>query len=77
MEFESKGISRQHCEVWTARAGGPWFIRDAGSSSGTFFNGARLSGKSVMSKPYSILGKDLTDEGISFRYEDASQISLY
>jgi pSer/pThr/pTyr-binding forkhead associated (FHA) protein len=38
--FKSKSVSRQHCEVWFSN--GQWWIRDVGSSGGTFLNSRRL-----------------------------------
>lgn len=39
-------VSRRHCEL--SPDGGEWFVRDAGSSNGTYINGGRVAQKQVL-----------------------------
>lgn len=63
--FKSKVVSRKHCEF--SHIKDSWFIRDVGSSSGTFLNHIRLSQPNVESKPYPVRDGDLVQLGIDFR----------
>lgn len=63
--FKSKVVSRKHCEF--SRSQDAWFVRDVGSSSGTFLNHIRLSQPNVESKPYPVRDGDLIQLGIDFR----------
>ena len=40
LRINDQGVSRVHAEIF--RAGGQWFVRDLGSSNGTFLDGARV-----------------------------------
>ena len=40
LRINDQGVSRVHAELF--RAGGQWFVRDLGSSNGTFLDGARV-----------------------------------
>lgn len=70
--YKSKVVSRAHAEIWLKD--GQVYLRDVGSSSGTFLNNMRLSPPNKTSRPYPIregdsirLGVDYQDrkEGIS------------
>jgi hypothetical protein len=66
ISFQSKSVSHQHCEVWSSN--GQWWIRDVGSSGGTFLNGQRLSADaegldSGSSPPYRLRDNDLPELG--------------
>jgi E3 ubiquitin-protein ligase DMA1/2 len=63
--FKSKVVSRRHCEFWCQN--GQWYIKDVGSSSGTFLNHIRLSQPGVESKPYVVNDGDVVQLGIDFR----------
>ncbi|KAF2104895.1 SMAD/FHA domain-containing protein [Rhizodiscina lignyota] len=63
--FKSKVVSRRHCEFWCTAS--QWYIKDVGSSSGTFLNHIRLSQPGVESKPYAVNDGDVVQLGIDFR----------
>lgn len=59
MLFDTKVLSRNHAEVFSD-GGGRVFIRDLGSSNGTYINGFRLSPDAVASEPFQlIVGQEL------------------
>jgi pSer/pThr/pTyr-binding forkhead associated (FHA) protein len=64
ISFKIKSVSRQHCEVWSSN--GQWWIRDVGSSGGTFLNGQHLYADaegSGSSPPYRLHDNDLLELG--------------
>ncbi|RVD86490.1 uncharacterized protein DFL_004764 [Arthrobotrys flagrans] len=63
--FKSKVVSRRHCEFWWSD--GSWFVKDVGSSSGTFLNHVRLSHPNTESKPYVVHDGDVVQLGIDFK----------
>ncbi|KAJ5615183.1 Zinc finger C2H2 [Penicillium hordei] len=63
--FKSKVVSRQHCEFLYIN--GQWYIKDVGSSSGTFLNHVRLSEQDVVSRLYSINDGDIVRLGVNLR----------
>ncbi|KAF2281109.1 uncharacterized protein EI97DRAFT_366704 [Westerdykella ornata] len=63
--FKSKVVSRKHCELWCNES--QWYIKDVGSSSGTFLNRIRLSQPNQESKPFAIKDGDIIQLGIDFR----------
>lgn len=63
--FKSKVVSRRHCELWCKD--GQWYVKDVGSSSGTFLNNLRLSTPGVVSKPFAVRDGDLIQLGIDFK----------
>ncbi|WFD32366.1 hypothetical protein MSPP1_003411 [Malassezia sp. CBS 17886] len=64
--FESKVVSRQHAELWCP-VGGPVYVRDTKSSSGTFLNHLRLSPAGVASRPFAVRDGDVLQFGIDYR----------
>ena len=57
--FDTKVLSRNHAEVFSD-GNGRVFIRDLGSSNGTYINGFRLSMDGVPSEPFQlIVGQEL------------------
>ena len=57
--FDTKVLSRNHAEVY-CDAQGRVFIRDLGSSNGTYINGVRLSADAVASDPFPLIaGQEL------------------
>jgi pSer/pThr/pTyr-binding forkhead associated (FHA) protein len=57
--FDTKVLSRNHAEVFSDGQGRV-FIRDLGSSNGTYINGFRLSADAVASEPFQlIVGQEL------------------
>jgi hypothetical protein len=60
--FESKVVSRRHCEFWCYQD--KWYIKDVKSSSGTFLNNIRLSSPKQESPPYLINDGDIVQLGI-------------
>ncbi|TFY52400.1 hypothetical protein EVG20_g10565 [Dentipellis fragilis] len=65
--FNFATVSRKHAEVWDED--GKIFIRDTGSSNGTFVNGERLSPEGEESQPFQlrtgdilVLGYDVVDD---------------
>lgn len=63
--FNSKVVSRTHAELWMKDH--QLYIRDIGSSSGTFLNKMRLSPSGKESRPYAIKQGDELQFGIDFR----------
>lgn len=76
--FDSKVLSRTHAEVWfdpESPAGGPGvFIKDVGSSNGTFINGERLSGEGLRSDVFPLRDGDAVEFGIDIASEDGRTV---
>ncbi|KXS11230.1 hypothetical protein M427DRAFT_60804 [Gonapodya prolifera JEL478] len=70
--FESKVLSRAHAEIWAD--GGHVYIKDVGSSNGTFVNGGRLSEEGATSTPRELRTGDSLDFGIDICHEDGTTI---
>ncbi|KAF9069193.1 hypothetical protein BDP27DRAFT_1325778 [Rhodocollybia butyracea] len=73
LAFRSKVVSRAHAEIWveagpTASSPSPkFFIRDTGSSSGTYLNRIRLGAPGTQSRKYEIKDGDLLQLGVDYR----------
>ncbi|KAI8059141.1 hypothetical protein BC940DRAFT_324088 [Gongronella butleri] len=65
LSFKSKVVSRCHAEIW--QEDGRIYIKDSGSSSGTFVNRARLSPANTSSRPYTIQDGDLVQLGVDYK----------
>ncbi|KAI8099557.1 uncharacterized protein BX664DRAFT_321597 [Halteromyces radiatus] len=65
LSFKSKVVSRCHAEIW--QEDGKIYIKDSGSSSGTFVNRARLSPANTSSRPYIIQDGDLIQLGVDYK----------
>ncbi|KAI9366513.1 hypothetical protein BD770DRAFT_438648 [Pilaira anomala] len=65
LSFKSKVVSRNHAELWAEN--GKVFIRDIGSSSGTFLNRIRLSAPNQTSEPYEIKDGDAIQLGVDYQ----------
>ncbi|CAO3695622.1 unnamed protein product [Rhizopus stolonifer] len=65
LSFKSKVVSRSHAELWTEH--GKVFIRDIGSSSGTFVNRIRLSPPNHESQGQQIKDGDLVQLGVDYQ----------
>ncbi|KAJ3010637.1 hypothetical protein HKX48_007305 [Thoreauomyces humboldtii] len=63
--FASKVVSRNHAEMWVKD--GQIYIKDIGSSSGTFLNKMRLSPSGKESRPYPLKEADLVQFGIDYK----------
>ncbi|KAI8910777.1 SMAD/FHA domain-containing protein [Gorgonomyces haynaldii] len=63
--FTSKVVSRLHAEMWYKD--GTLYIKDIGSSSGTFLNKMRLSPCGKESRPYPIKEGDVIQLGMDFK----------
>lgn len=63
--FKSKVVSRKHCEFWCEDE--QWYVKDVGSSSGTFLNHVRLSPPAMESKPIPVKDGDIIQLGIDFK----------
>ncbi|KAJ3123022.1 hypothetical protein HK098_002278 [Nowakowskiella sp. JEL0407] len=63
--FTSKVVSRNHAEMWVKD--GQLYIKDIGSSSGTFLNKMRLSPSGKESRPYPIKEGDTLQFGIDYK----------
>ncbi|KAJ3384190.1 hypothetical protein HDU84_003094 [Entophlyctis sp. JEL0112] len=63
--YVSKVVSRNHAEMWISD--GQLFIKDIGSSSGTFLNKMRLSPSGKASQPYTVRENDLVVFGIDYK----------
>lgn len=70
--FKSKVISRKHCEVLIQD--GRWYIRDLGSSSGTFLNHIRMSAQNKTSNLLALHSGDLVQLGINFKAKEEEVI---
>ncbi|KAJ1544389.1 hypothetical protein HK405_008695 [Cladochytrium tenue] len=68
--FRSKVVSRRHADIWLKC--GQLYLKDAGSSSGTFLNGMRLSPAGKLSRPYHLRNGDVIQLGADYqgRQED-------
>ncbi|KAI8998295.1 hypothetical protein BC832DRAFT_595126 [Gaertneriomyces semiglobifer] len=63
--FTSKVVSRNHSEMWVRD--NQVYIKDIGSSSGTFLNKMRLSPSGKESRPYPIKEGDIIQFGIDYK----------
>ncbi|KAJ3271606.1 hypothetical protein HDV01_006476 [Terramyces sp. JEL0728] len=63
--FKSKVVSRSHAEIWLKD--GQIYLRDAGSSSGTFLNKLRLSPANKISRPYPLKEGDVIQLGVDYQ----------
>ena len=63
--FNSKVVSRSHAELWVREH--QLYIRDIGSSSGTFLNKMRLSPSGKESRPYALKQGDIIQFGVDFK----------
>ncbi|TIC14478.1 hypothetical protein E3Q14_00827 [Wallemia mellicola] len=66
LAFKSKVVSRSHAEI-SVNTEAKFFLRDTGSSSGTFLNHRRLSGSTQASKPYEIRDGDIIQLGVDYQ----------
>jgi pSer/pThr/pTyr-binding forkhead associated (FHA) protein len=64
--FNFKVISRAHAEIWV-ESGGKLFIRDTGSSSGTFVNFSRLLPPNEVSQPFQLSNRDVLQLGAPYQ----------
>ncbi|KAJ3284030.1 hypothetical protein HDU79_008586 [Rhizoclosmatium sp. JEL0117] len=71
--YQSKVVSRNHAEIWIQD--GQLYVKDAGSSSGTFLNKMRLSPSGKESRPYTLRENDLLVFGVD--YKGKSDEDLY
>jgi hypothetical protein len=69
--FKSKVVSRSHAEIWLKDGQvsqiNKVYLRDSGSSSGTFLNKMRLSPASKMSRPYPLREGDVIQLGVDYQ----------
>ncbi|KNE59842.1 hypothetical protein AMAG_05295 [Allomyces macrogynus ATCC 38327] len=70
--FDSKVLSRTHAEVWAEN--GAVYLRDLGSSNGTFVNGKRLSEENQASPPTLIRTGDVIEFGVDILNEHGTDI---
>ncbi|KAJ3329998.1 hypothetical protein HDU76_006688 [Blyttiomyces sp. JEL0837] len=63
--YNSKVVSRSHAEMWIKE--GQVYIKDIGSSSGTFLNKMRLSPSGKESRPYPLRENDLLTFGVDYK----------
>ncbi|KAI8085152.1 uncharacterized protein BX664DRAFT_284201, partial [Halteromyces radiatus] len=66
LSFKSKVVSRTHAELWMEE-GKKVFIRDIGSSSGTFVNRIRLSASNEISPPMELKDGDTIQLGVDYQ----------
>ncbi|XP_058828235.1 sarcolemmal membrane-associated protein isoform X2 [Topomyia yanbarensis] len=60
--FDCKVLSRNHAVLWYSD--GKFFVKDTGSSNGTFINNVRLSQTSTESEPYEVSSGDIVQFGV-------------
>lgn len=60
--FDCKVLSRNHAVIWYGD--GKFFIKDTGSSNGTFINNQRLSSGSIISEPFEVCSNDIVQFGV-------------
>ncbi|KAI9357270.1 hypothetical protein DFJ73DRAFT_640704, partial [Zopfochytrium polystomum] len=63
--YTSKVVSRSHAEMWIKD--GQVYVRDVGSSSGTFLNKMRLSPSGKESRPYPVRENDWICFGVDYK----------
>ena len=63
LNLESEVVSATHAEIWV-RDGGGLYIRDVGSSKGTFLNHVRLSSSGLESVPFMLEDGDVLQLGV-------------
>ncbi|ORX46897.1 hypothetical protein BCR36DRAFT_413842 [Piromyces finnis] len=63
--FQSKVVSRSHAEIWAKDC--QVYLKDVGSSSGTFLNRMRLSPSNKESRPYPLKDGDIIQLGIDYQ----------
>jgi pSer/pThr/pTyr-binding forkhead associated (FHA) protein len=77
--FTSKVVSRLHAEMWvkesTVRLLTQLYIKDVGSSSGTFLNKMRLSPCGKVSRPYPIKEGDIIQLGVDYKGKTEGQVT--
>ncbi|TIB37909.1 hypothetical protein E3P86_01988 [Wallemia ichthyophaga] len=66
LAFRSKVVSRNHAEI-SVNDDGKFYVKDSGSSSGTFLNHRRLSGSTHASKPYEMVDGDIIQLGVDYQ----------
>ncbi|KAI8337440.1 hypothetical protein BC941DRAFT_425269 [Chlamydoabsidia padenii] len=66
ISFKSKVVSRSHAELWMDKDR-KIFIRDIGSSSGTFINRHRLSESNETSSPMELKDGDIIQLGVDYQ----------
>ncbi|KAI8364001.1 SMAD/FHA domain-containing protein [Choanephora cucurbitarum] len=68
LSFKSKVVSRYHAEIWLSDIDGKIYIKDSGSSSGTFVNHIRLTAANTEStSPHEIMDGDLIQLGVDYK----------
>lgn len=60
--FDCKVLSRNHAVIWYAD--GKFFLKDTGSSNGTFINNNRLSPTTQNSEPFEVSSGDIVQFGV-------------
>ncbi|ORZ02297.1 hypothetical protein BCR43DRAFT_481325 [Syncephalastrum racemosum] len=67
LSFKSKVVSRSHAEIWVQPETNKIYVRDVGSSSGTFVNRARLSPANLQSAPQEVKDGDVIQLGVDYQ----------
>ncbi|KAI7871376.1 uncharacterized protein EV154DRAFT_431616 [Mucor mucedo] len=68
LSFKSKVVSRYHAEIWLSEEDGKIYIKDSGSSSGTFVNHIRLTAANTESaRPHPVVDGDLIQLGVDYK----------
>ncbi|KAK4520921.1 uncharacterized protein ATC70_006804 [Mucor velutinosus] len=68
LSFKSKVVSRYHAEIWLSDQDNKIYIRDSGSSSGTFVNHIRLAAANTESAtPHQVVDGDLIQLGVDYK----------